>query len=116
MIAYKLIKRESGGSVYAGGDYLMIYEIGKVVRAPKGTLGIFCFVDLKSARDFHGTCSLHNILEVTANRRDIIKVNSICIYQSGEGLSKFYRGIYCGMMKPPRGTICFKKIRVLRYL
>jgi len=115
-ICYKVVRNDYS-SLVAGSKYRLIYEIGKVVRALKGTLGIFCFVTKMNASDFIYRLCFDNcrILTVKANRIDKIEIPNLAISgaQSEQGLDLFYLNKQTLRTCPPTGTICFRKVRVI---
>jgi len=124
MIAYKVVtkKRESA---FLGihkddrqiiKDYTIKYPKGKIIKAKKGTLGIFCFKDEISAIEFKDRPVFVNSkilrVESLSRKKNVQKVffeiHSIEAYLKGDinyGLSY--------METVPEGTICFDKIKVL---
>jgi len=110
MKVYKVVKRAERSSSVASGKYRLYYPKGAIVEAPKGTMGIFCFETLKDAQDF------------AFNYEIIIEVNGIGEpYEPDFAVDIRYPKYFikyrelgdCYKERVPKGTICFKKVKVL---
>jgi hypothetical protein len=135
MICYKVVGKENR----YGSNYTMLYsdnnmpetgidmrvfkrffpkyEKGKIVKAIRGSQGIFCFQTKTDAQKFRHTCS-ENFQKITT----IIKVEGIgepnyfpkIIKECGAWLSNLlsYKTTQA-MIEAPMGSISFKSVRVL---
>jgi len=121
---YKVVN-SSYGSVCAIGKYYNIYGLGKIVEASEGTLGIMVFDSYTYAcnfRNIHGDSDCR-ILAVEGMRR-ATRPKQICMSVKVSIMDEFYDERnsksfsgsfnYASTMSPPIGTVCYKKIRVLR--
>ena len=117
MIAYKLVTRKDRRSIFVPKEsrYCLTYEKGKVVNAVKGTLGIFCFTEKKTAIRFYSYRgrAFTKILKVIGNTPSTpLKVSSRC---AGDHLldafysSNAFSFVPCFLAN----TVCFQSIKVL---
>jgi len=110
MKVYKVVERTERTSCIASGEYELYYPKGAIVEAPKGTMGIFCFETLKDAEDF--AKKGERILEVEGIGESY-KPNFVVSLRYPEYFRKYKNlGDYC-KKRPIKGTICFKKVKVL---
>lgn len=102
-------------SIIAGGKYRTLYEIGKVVTAIPGTLGLMFFSDPDSAKDFAYLTggSLCKFLKVEPIE-EIKTISCISLCTGERYLDWFYfiNG-YTSSTKPPKGTICCQSVKVI---
>lgn len=122
-------------------SYQLEYTVGTTVKAKKGSLGIFCFDTLESARDFINEFALENTEERTYSRVLVAKPfgkKSVpkVIADTGDNAKIFYlnygdvmfdykrnkswnkscfEGIIKGTWwkKPIKGTVCYPKVKVI---
>lgn len=100
-------------------EYFPNYFFDKVVHAVEGSVGILCFWTYEDAADF-ARCNIRN-----TRRFEIIRVEGIG-YPSDTGrlanncgdnprglLDNYARLGYVCSMGLPKGTVCFKSVRVL---
>ena len=114
-IYYKVVDKNRR-SIYARGKYSFVYKKGAIVVAPPWSLGIFCFVDRIDACNFMGVLPDNPCIKrVEARQADKVETpDIICIGITEELLDRFYKkGPKYEEYKPPNGTVCFRKIKVL---
>jgi len=110
MKVYKVVEKPKRSSCTVGGEYKLYYPKGEIVEAPKGTMGIFCFETLKDAEEFAIEGEL--ILEVegigTPYKPDfIVNIKYPKYFTKYKKLDDYYK------VEVRKGTICFKKVKVL---
>ncbi len=123
-ILYKVVRKHSRTSVYAGGKYEKMYNKGDIVKAPVGTVGLFCFNDEDIAMAFAVSNSTYDttcVIKVEAEEESLCK-DTICSFlQNEEGLDRFYKFIQSNQEIPdwivmpavPSGTVLCKEVLVL---
>jgi len=114
-IYYKVVDKNRR-SIYARGKYSFVYKKGAIVVAPPWSLGIFCFDTRNNAKNFLiFTRRQGKIKRVEARQADKVETpDIICIGITEELLDRFYKkGPKLAEYKPPNGTVCFRKIKVL---
>jgi len=105
-------------SLYARGNYRLIYSEGTIVRARKGTLGVAVFETRKQAVDCHDS-NFHKIIRVVPIGRGRT-VDTISRDLNPSSFNDFYvcmkKGYYTfdvETMKPPSGTVFYPAVKVL---
>jgi len=105
-------------SIYARGNYRLIYSKGRVVRARKGTLGVAVFETRYQAENFCNS-DPHNIIRVVPIGRGRT-VDTISRDLDPSSFNDFYvcmkKGYYTfdvETMKPPSGTVFYPAVKVL---
>ena len=122
MNVYKVVTQDRCSCIIPKGNpYCLQYIKGKTVEGIEGTLGIMCFETEEQAASFM-------ILQHFGRRQNlmIIKVSLIGKITYPEFISKwlykteiekFYKkthnGISWDLLRPPGGTICCDKVKVL---
>ena len=120
MIRWKIVKKYERGSCYLPKNckYFKTYKKGIIVKATRGTLGIFVFKTKKFAEDFIidylASNSQFQILKVKSigkGRSPKLIANFIFLLAS-QDINMFYEeGILA--IPPPDGTICYPAVKVL---
>ena len=119
-IKYKVIRKHSRKSAYAIGRFERIYNVGDVVVAEPGSLGIMCFNSKRASDRFireHGVNNFKTILVITKDKGRRPKI--IGSQQSEGGLARFYTNplmLYYDrevIQRSPEGTICYPEVEVL---
>ena len=101
---------------YTPSDYIKTYERDTIVRAKKGSLGIFVFKTRKAALRFvnrHASLDDTIILQAKPIGKGKIPIG---IAKGGAILDyvlHFYSDRHCRKMPPPKGTICYPAVKVL---
>lgn len=130
---YKLVQLPLNTSILAPPPYSKCYPIGEVVEADPSTVGLMVFESLPAAVDFHAMCGVsctgttgityYNnwvILKVEYDSSDVVVVDYISRYLDSGSLSVFYLdktlSEVTGLIPPPLGTVCCKKLRVISEL
>ena len=113
-----LLSRKS--AIVDSNKFTITYIKGKIVKAIKGTLGIFCFETRKDAEDFIGVEGLkYRILKVEPIGECTTpkKVVEFKLFDTDEGsLNLFYNQNYAFLNinhSIPKGTVCCEAVRVL---
>jgi len=118
MKVYKVIKVPERVSMSAEGKYQLKYPTNSIVTTLEGTLGIMCFSTKEYALEFlEGFCPGLAIIEVEGIGKPI-QPKGIAWLNVESELDKFYKARrqhkkYQPLGNPPKGTICFQKVRVL---
>jgi len=117
MECYKVLYKDRCSHAVNPRDemYDLKYENGSKVKAPEGSLGVFCFETLEHVDKYLEDTSRLNIQVVKVNGvGDPIRPLRICDIVSSS-LSQFYHTINnpLASMNPPEGTICFQEVEVL---
>lgn len=132
-VLYKVVRLEDRRSVVVGrkyhdekviNKYALTYLPGTLVKAPKGSLGIFCFDELESARRF--ARDLEDVSSIAIIRvhpwgKEINTPPRICIMsRSFEEVVEAYKKVKRSILKVdywyiPDGSICYQGVRVLDY-
>jgi len=110
MKVYKVVKRAERLSSVVSGKYRLYYPKGEIIEALKGTMGIFCFKTLKDARDFAFDYDI--IIEVEGIGEPYEPDFAMDI-RYPKYFTKYKELGDCYKEKVPKGTICFKKVKVL---
>lgn len=109
MIAYKVVRKDTRTSwMIRSGQYCLKYEKGKTVEAPRGTLGIFGFLDFQRATEYDRNNPERELirLEVYGNCR-------IPRFMADYCLQKTFKNKRLMKLELPEGAICFDKVKVL---
>jgi hypothetical protein len=121
-IAYKVVFNRKSFITSLGGKFSLDYQPGAVVKAPEGTLGIFCFKDRNSAWRFaYGDRgSTNGTLIKVIKVRPIGKCFTpfeVSLGISDIGLMNFYDSDSCYKNSTSTriidGTICYPAVEVL---
>jgi len=119
MKVYKIIKVPKRVSMFASGKYQLKYPIDSTVTAPEGTLGIMCFSSRKYVLEFVKMfCPIDlTIIEVEGIGKPI-RPKRVAWKSLESQIDKFYEARkqckkYHPPINPPKGTICFQKVKVL---
>jgi len=107
---------------YEKNRFSLFYEVGKETVAPKDTLGLFCFLKKEDAFNFVPAYSRNNFKLLLCEGEKQIKVERISAYVNVGYLEQFYNKrippeelyMYCPTGTPVQGTVCFKKVKVLK--
>lgn len=118
MKAYKITDLNDR-SIFAIGEYRLVYKDGTIVEAPEGTLGIMCFRSIEDLHKFLTTmkkgirCKIKRVEDISDKLSPVhSEPNRICPFP--EGLWKFYGNGYTPTILPPDGTVCFQRIKVIK--
>lgn len=118
-IVWKVISKETWGSAIVPKDskYHLRYKKGEIVKAPKGTLGIFCFVEKREAINFlqcNAFDSPYDVIKVKGIGEEI-HPKKVCYFLDEEALNHFYKNEnVIKTKKIPVGTICYPAVKVLK--
>jgi hypothetical protein len=131
-ILYKVVRADSRLSLVVGRSYYnydvrekyaLMYEKGKLVKAPVGSFGVFCFKTKEDAHEFMNYNSLSNPLciRVLPYGKQMKVPNELCIMaESLNSIKELYniirKGKYVrGRMtwNVPHGTVCYQGVRVI---
>lgn len=122
MIRWKVIvsKNRSSCSIIKYCKYQNVYKKGKIVKAKRGTLGIFCFKTKTDAINFiHGDeeggfFSIIKVEPVGKGKKPKLIASIYPFLGVHVTIDDFYRhpkAIFS--QKPPEGTICYPAVKVL---
>ena len=130
-VLYKVVRLEDRRSVVVGrkyhdekviNKYALTYLPGTLVKAPKGSLGVFCFEEFhyarKFARDLESSKTL--IIRVLPWGKELKTPGHICVMsRSFEEVIEAYKLVKrCGLFNDywfiPEGSICYQGVRVLK--
>lgn len=118
-IVYKVVHSESRNSfgLIRYNRYCMYYPLKAIVKAIKGSVGIMCFETKESAEIFisHQYVWEKEELEII-DVRPIGKANypkSVSAQTTEGALNNFYEDEAIVTMHPPKGTVCYKSVKVL---
>lgn len=119
-VKFKVVSRHRQ-SCYAGGyhyqgRYCRTYNVGRVVTAEPGTLGLMVFLRKKDAEAFishtgvlHGPAKILRILPIGRGKN----IDRICPTQNEVDLNLFYKvPNYCTISAPP-GTMGYPAVKML---
>jgi hypothetical protein len=74
---YKVVDGRGGSfSVPVDSKFYLKYEKGTTVKAPKGTLGIMVFPNIKSAKRFMSVVCHNRFLTSSANIKKVLPIGS----------------------------------------
>ena len=122
MIRYKVVISRNRGScsIEEGCKYRKVYKRGKIVKAKKGTLGIFCFKTKIDAINFiHGNeeggyFSIIKIKPIGKGKKPKLIASIFPFLGADIMINDFYRHSgYILNQESPEGTICYPAVRVL---
>jgi len=111
MKVYKVVcKEDRVSSVIHCEKFKLKYPKGAIVKAPPKTMGIFCFKTLKDAQDFAFDYEI--IIEVEGIGEPYEPDFAVDIRYL-KYFTKYRELGNCYKERVPKGTICFKKVKVL---
>ena len=89
--------------------YSLEYKIGKITKAVKGSLGIFCFKTLEDAERFafFGGDLIFEVNSIGRGKVPLIIANSFCV-------EKFYSENIYKTNEVLKGTICYPAVKVIK--
>ena len=144
-IVFKVVRKDSRKSIVAGRKhyddrvkekFALTYEPNTLVKAPTGSLGVFCFQNFYHAEKWVRFC-FQNFYHADTNNTLIIKVtpwgrelkipDRICTmrYTFDEILDQYkhiksghiykprYTSLYVTLWTVPTGSVCYQGVRVL---
>jgi SepF-like predicted cell division protein (DUF552 family) len=137
-IVFKVVRKDSRKSAVVGRKYhddrvkekfALTYEPNTLVKAPTGSLGVFCFRNYFSAENWARDIDTHNILiiKVSPWGRELKIPDRICIMgytfdeileqykyiKSGSIYKPSYTSMYVTLWTVPTGSVCYQGVRVL---
>lgn len=137
-IVFKVVRKDSRKSIVAGRKYYddrvkekfaLTYEPNTLVKAPTGSLGVFCFRNYDYAEKWVRDIDTNNalIIKVTPWGRELKIPDRICIlrYTFDEVLDQYkhiksghiykprYTSLYVTLWTVPTGSVCYQGVRVL---
>ena len=108
---WKVLKKDRTSAIVDESPYKLCYPLGAIVKAPKNTMGVFCFEKEEYARAWAKKDAL--IIEVEGygkpyRPRRVLALEDKRWFKRYKEINKKIWGI-----KAPKGTICFQKVKVL---
>ena len=119
-IAWKVVHKRKGKRLSAivseGCKYCLEYPKGKIVKAPEGTLGVFCFREKEDAQKFLASefysASPWIIIKVKGIGKEVVP-KVISTFITDECLDDFYNKNDDFTELKLAGTVCYPAVKVL---
>lgn len=131
MICYKVVRSVNSGKTWNSANIHLLggranlelkYTPGRIVKAPKNTMGIFVFKEKKHAEDFHRTFTSQNTKVIKVRNIGKLKKRNNIVYPTLIGKFRHYLKISrsskrrlssYGPLWTPEGTYTCKAVLVL---